>query len=200
MTAPIRVPDVLTGRAFGVKEHVGLFKAANQFDVMNSAGAVVMQCREPNLGFFTKLLRFTDYKKNTPFNCEVRDTAGNLVLRVSRGVSFLFSTVRVSGPDGAVLASFRHRLLSIGGRFTIELPSGQEVGEVRGTWTSFDFAVTFRGRHVAQVTKKWRSLGVEMFTSADQYAVVFDADIADDDPARIVALAAALVVDFILKE
>lgn len=200
MTTSVTRATLPSGRAFGVKEHVGAFRAANQFDITDSTGRVVLHCREPQLGFFTRLLRFTDYKKSTPFNCEVRDLQGRLVFRVSRGVSLLFSTVRVSDAADRVVASFEHRLFSIGGRFTIRLPNGNDAGEVKGTWTSFNFAVTYGGRHVAQITKQWRSLGLELFTSADQYAVVFDDDIRDDDPARLLALAAALVVDFILKE
>jgi uncharacterized protein YxjI len=200
MTGPAFSSVLPAGRAFGVKEHVGAFRAANQFDITDGSGRVVLHCREPNLGIFTRLLRFTEYKKNTPFNCEVRDLRGRLVFRVSRGVSLFLSTVRVTDAADRLVATFEHKIFSIGGRFTITLPNGVSAGEVRGHWTSFDFAVTFGGRHVAQVTKQWRSLGVELFTSADQYAVVFDNDIADDDPARLLSLAAALVVDFILKE
>ena len=41
---------------FLVKEHVGMFKAANNFDVFDLAsGEEVMTCREPNLGLLTKL-------------------------------------------------------------------------------------------------------------------------------------------------
>lgn len=187
-------------RALSVKEHVGLFRAANEFDVLDGAGRVVLTCREPSLGLLTKALRFTEYKKYTPFHCEVRDGAGRLVMRVRRGVSLFLSTVRVTDAADRVLATFEQRLFTIGGRFTICGPAGLPAGEVAGTWTGFNFAVTYNGRHVAQVTKQWRALGVELLTSADAYAVVFDDDIGPEDPARAIALAAALVVDFVLKE
>lgn len=187
-------------RALQVREHVGLFRAANEFEVLDGSGRVVLQCREPSLGLLTKALRFSEYKKYTPFNCEVRDPAGRLVLRIRRGVSLFLSTVRVTDASDRLLATFEQRLFSIGGRFTICGPAGLPAGEVAGTWTGFNFAVTYNGRHVAQVTKQWRALGVELLTSADAYAVVFDADIGADDPARAIAIAAAMVVDFVLKE
>jgi hypothetical protein len=57
---------------FFVKEHIGMFKASNSFDIYDpETRKHVMQCREENLGFFTKLLRFTDYKRMTPFDIEV---------------------------------------------------------------------------------------------------------------------------------
>ena len=68
---------VLNKNLFLIKEHVGLFKAANNFDVYDpSTGKILMECREPNLGFFTKLLRFTDYKRHTPFDVQIQTPDG----------------------------------------------------------------------------------------------------------------------------
>jgi len=51
---------VLQKKLFFVREQVALFKAANNYDIHDpSTNAIVMECREPNLGFLTKLLRFT---------------------------------------------------------------------------------------------------------------------------------------------
>lgn len=187
-------------RALQVREHVGLFRAANEFDVLDARGTVVLTCREPALGFVTRMLRFGKYKRYTPFDCEVRDPQGRLVLRVRRGVSLFLSTVQVTDGLDRRLCTFEQRLLSLGPRFAICGPSGVPAGELRGSLLAFDFDVTWQGRHVAKVTKQWRALGVELFTSADAYAVVFDADLDPEAPARAMALAAALVVDFVLKE
>src|ERR1044071_9689867 len=49
---------------FFVKEHAGVFKAANNYDVLDpETGQIVLLCREDELGFFTNLLRFTDSKQ-----------------------------------------------------------------------------------------------------------------------------------------
>ena len=64
---------------FLVKEHVGMFKAANNFDIYDpESGDVIMHCREPRLGPIAKLLRFTDYKRMTPFHVEVSEPNGSL--------------------------------------------------------------------------------------------------------------------------
>lgn len=64
----------LSKSAFLVREHVGLFKAANNFDILDpETGQIVLECREENLGFLTKLLRFSDYKRYAPFHIEIRD-------------------------------------------------------------------------------------------------------------------------------
>ena len=58
---------------FFVKEHVKLFKAANSFDIIDpETKQTVLLCQEENLGFFTKIFRFTDYKRMTPFNMEIK--------------------------------------------------------------------------------------------------------------------------------
>lgn len=186
-------------RVLKVRQHLGLFRAAHEFDVLDGAGAIVLSCREPNLGSITRLLRFGKYKRYTPFDCVVRDGSGRLVLRISRGVSLFLSRVKVTDGMGRLLCTFEQQFLSIGPRFAICGPAGQPMGELSGSLLAFDFDVTWQGRHVAKVSKQWRSLGVELFTEADAYAVAFDDDLAEDAPGRAIALAAALVVDFVLK-
>ena len=59
----------LQRNVFVVKEHLGFFKAANNYAILDPASSeVVLHCREDRLGIFTKLLRFTDYKRMTTFN------------------------------------------------------------------------------------------------------------------------------------
>ena len=92
--------DILNRNLFFVKEHVGMFKAANNYDILDPNNQeLIMTCREENLGGFTKILRFTDYKRMTPFEIEIKTQTGENVLTVKRGVSIFLSKVL-----------FRHRL------------------------------------------------------------------------------------------
>ena len=87
--------SVLNNNLFLVKEHVGLFKAANNFDIYDpESGDVILHCREPRLGMLTKLFRFTDYKRLTPFEIEITTPSGEPVCSVHRGFSFLLSTLK----------------------------------------------------------------------------------------------------------
>jgi hypothetical protein len=55
-----------------VKEHVSLFKTTNNYAIYDPlTGDIVMECREPTLGFFTKVLRFTGLKTSTPFDIQI---------------------------------------------------------------------------------------------------------------------------------
>ena len=88
--------DVLNRNLFLVKEHTGLFKAANNFDIHDpESGEIILECREESLGMITRMLRFTDYKRMTPFNIEIREPGGPTLIRVTRGISFFLSKVQV---------------------------------------------------------------------------------------------------------
>ena len=77
--------SALNNNLFLVKEHVGLFKAANNFDIYDpDSGEVILHCREPRLGMLTKLFRFTEYKRFTPFEIEITTPSGEPVCSVHR--------------------------------------------------------------------------------------------------------------------
>ena len=55
----------------------------HNYDVLDpETGAEIIHCREDNLGFFTKIFRFTDYKRMTPFDVELRTPEGERLVTV----------------------------------------------------------------------------------------------------------------------
>lgn len=184
-----------------VKEQVGMFKAASNYDVFDlHSGEQVLACREPNLGFFTRMLRFTDYTAMTPFDVQVTDAAGNLVVQVTRGISVWRSKVQVFDGYGQSLGSFRQKMLSIGGAFQVLNNDGQEVCKLQGKWTGWEFSFTAGGVELARVTKKWSGVGKEMFTTADNYVLDIDESIAPESDAHKLIIAAVMCIDKVLKE
>ncbi len=114
------VSQVINKNLFLVKEHLGLFKAANNFDIFDPEnGDLIMECREPSLGLITKLLRFTDFKRMTPFDVQIRTPDGKRIVRIKRGISFFLSNVEVRDESNNFIGSFKQRFLSIGGRFDV---------------------------------------------------------------------------------
>lgn len=194
--------SVLAGNTFLVKEHLGLLKAANNYDIYDPAtGAIVMECREPHLGLFTKVLRFTEYKRYTPFDVEVRTPQGELIVQVSRGISLFLSTVEVRDGRGAKLGSFKQKLFSIGGAFDVLDEQDNPICTLKGKWTSWEFSFsTPQGQELARVTKKWAGLGRELFTSADNYVLEIGQAVAPDSSARRLIVAAVMCIDMVLKE
>lgn len=192
----------LNKNLFFVKEHVKIFKAANSFDILDpDSKQVVLQCREENLGFFTKLLRFTDYKRMTPFNMEIQTPEGQRLLTVSRGISIFLSEVEVLDKRNQVIGKFKQKLFSIGGKFEVLDASERPLCMLKGQWTSWDFKfVANDGKEFATVTKKWSGLGKELFTSADNYVLQISSEMPADNPLRLLILAAVMCIDLVLKE
>jgi uncharacterized protein YxjI len=194
--------SVLDQNLFLVKEHLGLLKAANAFDILDpETGRLLLEAREPVLGWVTKVFRFTKYKRHTPFRVEIVDPARTVHLVVHRGVSLFVSKVLVEDGGGRALGSFHQKLLSIGGSFRLIDPSGREVGQLKGKWTGWDFRLVSGDTELAHITKKWAGLGKELFTSADNYVVqINEANVRAGDPSRALILAAAICIDMVLKE
>jgi uncharacterized protein YxjI len=193
--------EVLSKNVFLVKEHVGLFKAANNYDIYDpQTGQIIMECREDRLGFITKLLRFSDWKRMTPFNICIRTPDGQQIVRVSRGVSIFLSKVAVHNESDQVIGGFKQKLFSIGGSFDVLDSSDQPVCTLKGKWTGWDFRFLAGDSELAHVTKKWAGLGKEMFTSADNYVLEISDHVPPDSAVRQLILAAVMCIDMVLKE
>lgn len=193
--------SLLKQNQFFVKEHVGMFKAANNFDIYNpTTQELIMTCREDNLGFFTKMLRFSKYKHHTPFHIEIKSTKGEPVLSVKKGASFILSTVEILDETGTLVGRFKQKFFSIGGKFNVLDPHDNVVCTLKGKWTSWDFKFFQGETEIAQVNKKWAGIGKELFTTADNYMLTIDETVRKEDPVRILILAAVMCIDMVLKE
>lgn len=192
----------LNKNLYFVKEHVKIFKAANSFDVYNpETQELILQCREENLGFFTKMFRFTDYKRMTPFNMEIKTASGEKILTVRRGVSWFLSTVEVLDEHNGLVGKFKQKLFSIGGKFEVLDANERPLCMLKGRWTSWDFKfISNDGKEFVSVTKKWNGLGKELFTSADNYILQINPQVPADNPLRMLIMAAVMCIDLVLKE
>jgi len=193
--------SLLEQNLFFIKEHVGLFKAANNFDIYNpETQELIMTCREDNLGFFTKMFRFSDYKRMTPFNIEIKTVKGDKILTVKRGVTFFKSVVEVFDENDLLIGTFKQRLFSIGGKFDIFDSSDNEICTLKGKWTSWEFSFEKDGITYASVHKKWSGLGKELFTTADNYMLEIESLTSKNSILRLLILASVMCIDMVLKE
>ena len=194
--------DVLDGNMFLVKEHVGMFKAANEYDVFDpETGDKVLECREPKLGLFTKMLRFTDHKRRTPFDIVIQTPDGMPQLYVRRGWTFWRSKVKALDGEERPLGTFRQKMLSVGGAFQVLDHEDKPLCRLKGKWTGWNFKFTTEdGQELAAVSKKWSGVGREMFTSADNYMLTISDDVPAGNPVRRLIMAAVMCIDMVLKE
>ena len=192
---------VLNRNLFFVKEHTGIFKAANNFDIYDPENQeLLMSCREEKLGFFTRILRFTEYKRMTPFNIVVSSASGEKVLTVKRGVSLLRSKVEVLDEHDNVVGKLKQQLFSLGGKFSVLDADENFLFSLKGKWTSWDFKFVKDDMEFARVTKKWAGIGKEFFTSADNYILKVEDQVPQDNNIRVLLLGAVLCIDMVLKE
>jgi uncharacterized protein YxjI len=192
---------ILNRNLFLVKEHVGWFKAANNFDVHDpETGEVLLNCREDKLGLFTKLFRFTDYKRMTPFHIEIRTPAGEPVVTIRRGISLFLSKVQVLDENNQPIGGYKQKLFSIGGKFDVLGANEQVLCTLKGKWTGWDFRFIAGEIELAHVTKKWAGLGRELFTSADNYILQISDQVPAGHPVRQLIMSAVMCIDMVLKE
>lgn len=193
--------DPLNRNLFLVKEHRGIMKAANNYDIYDpSSGEIILECREETLGTFTKMMRFTRHKVRTPFNIQIRVPNGQQVVRVTRGWTLIRSNVTAYNHENLEIGKFRQRLLSIGGAFDIHGPNNQLLCSLKGKWTGWEFRFSAGDTEFASVTKSWAGLGRELFTSADNYMLRISDAVPPGHPLRPLIMAAVMCVDMVLKE
>ncbi|MGB4813204.1 MAG: phospholipid scramblase-related protein [Methylophilaceae bacterium] len=192
---------LLNKNQFFVKEQLGIFKASNSYDIFDpQTSQKVIECREPNLGFLTKIFRFTDYKRMTPFHVEVSTPEGKKILSVKRGFSIFDSKTEVFDENEKPVGIFRRKFFSIGGKFDVLDMQGNVACTLQGKWTSWDFRFNKDGKELAQVTKKWSGFGKELFTTADNYMLIINESVPANDSVRVLIMAAVLCIDMVLKE
>jgi uncharacterized protein YxjI len=193
--------SIFNNNLFFVKEQIGMFKAANNYDILDpETQKVIMTCREPNLGFFTKMFRFTDYKRMTPFEVVICTPDGEVLITIKRGVSIWLSTVEVFDEKSNLIGKFKQQLFSIGGKFNVLDQNDHVVCTLKGKWTSWDFKFIKDEHEFAHVSKQWAGLGKELFTSADNYMLKIDEKVPENNRLRMLILAAVMCIDMVLKE
>jgi uncharacterized protein YxjI len=192
---------VLSRNVYFVKEHAGIFKAANNYDVLDpETNQIILNCREERLGIMTKMLRFTDYKRLTPFEVIIRTPSGEPVLCVKRGVALFLSKVDVLDEHGQRVGGFSQKFFSLFDKFTVNGANDQPLCTLKGSWTSWEFTFMAGEQELAKVSKKWAGLGKELFTSADNYVLQISPVVPADNPIRALILGAVMCIDLVLKE
>jgi uncharacterized protein YxjI len=194
---------ILNKNNYFVKEHTGIFKAANQYDIFDlETKESLIECREPNLGFFTKMFRFTKYKAMTPFDVIMSQTgSGARVLSVKRPVTWFRSVVTVHDENDVQVGTLRKIFKFFKATFEILDINNNKIGTLEGDFTGWDFKLKDNdGNVLATVTKKWAGIGKELFTTADNYECNFSESVKQDDPIRIMMMATVICIDMVLKE
>jgi len=194
---------ILQKNTFLFKEHVGLFKASNNYDVYDpKTNEIILHCREKNLNPFYKIIRLllTDFKSMTPFEIEVSGLDGKKVIKVKKGLSLVLSKIEVFDKNDKLIGIFKLKLFPLGNNFEIFDDKGDFVSKLDGSLIAWNFKFLKDENTIATVTKKWSGIGKELFTSADNYVLDINDSVERTSPLRRLIFGAVICIDMVLKE
>lgn len=183
---------------FFVKEHAGMLKTSNTYDILNPANQKKVGVAQEKPSMLLRLI----LKEKAPTMLEMRDSKEKLVFTIKKPLKlFGRPKIAVFNAENKQLGYFVTKIFSLGGGFDIYAPDGKHIAEVKGNWKSKEFKIsTPEQKELGKVSKQFAGMAKEMFTSADNYVVSVSDRAANDEDTKILVLAAALTIDMVLKE
>ena len=183
-----------------VNQKTKLIEIAAEYAVFDQNGTQIGSVAEVGQSAIRKVLRFlTSWDQFLTHRLEVRDTAGQPVMLLTRPAKLLKSRVIVARPDGVELGQIVQQ--NAFGKIHFGLMvGGQQIGAIKAeNWRAWNFAITdHTGTEVARITKTFEGLARTMFTTADNYVVQIHRPLPD--PLLSLVVATALTVDTALKQ
>ena len=192
---------LLKTNLFFVKEHLGLFKASSNYDIYDpESKQLLFQCREIDLNIVSKLLRFTGFKRCTPFDIQITTENSERVLKLKKVISLFLSRVSVYDENEKKVGYLKQRLFPLGNNFDVFDVNDTLICSLNGSLFAWDFKFVRNQEAIGAVTKKWAGIGKELFTTADNYILEINSSVAKDDLARLMMVASVLCIDMVIKE
>jgi len=197
----IKMNSELNKNLFLVKEQDKALKASHSFDIFNPENEdLLMTCREEKLGLLTKMARFSELKKNTPFNIVIKAVSGEKILSVKRGVSVALSKVEVFDENDTLVGKFKQKLFAATSDLAVFDANDNQICNLKGNWKNWDFKFMKGNEELAQVTKEWEGFTKEFFSPTDSYVLKINDNVAPDDSIRTLILAAVVCFDLVVKD
>jgi uncharacterized protein YxjI len=189
---------------FLFKEHLGMFKASNNYDIYDpKTKEIILHCREKNLNPVYKIVRLflTDFKALTPFEIDIRGLDGKRIIKVKKGLSLILSKIEVFDENDKLIGLFKQKLFpNFYPKFEMFDEKENLVSMLKGNLIGWNFEFLKDENTIATVTKKWSGIGKEMFTSADNYILEIKDTVDKTDPLRLLIFAAVISIDMVFKE
>lgn len=192
---------MLEPNRFMVKEQVKFLQSYCTYDIYDDSGRSIGVAQE-KLSPLTQILRWFVHKNLMATRVEVREKPDDaLVFTISRGMFLLQSRVEVHDSLGELIGYFKSRFFSFSGGFHVYDRYDRHFAEVSGNFIGFQYRVvsTDGDFEFGRVTKQWTGLSLELFTTADTYAVEVNDELNEQPVAKMLVLAAALATDMIFK-
>lgn len=164
------------------------FEQANRYKIMNSRGDQIGFMEEKDMGLL-KVLGRQFFRLHRPFDIDVFNNYGDLLLTIKRPFSFINSHIKCYLPgydrDGQLMHEIigesiqswhlwrrKYNLFKLEDDETDEY---EQFGAIDAPFLSFDFPVTNEnGDVIASVDRNWVGLGRELFTDTGVYIIRMD--------------------------
>lgn len=191
---------LLDKTVFFVKEHVGMLKLTDTYDILDPATQAPIGIAREEVPGWMKALRLIVKKQALPTTINIYEAEGQPPLvTLKKAFAFIFSKVRVFDSAGKEIGLLKSKLFSLGGGFWVLDTNGAKVAEVKGDWKGWNFKfLGANGDELGSVTKKWAGIGKELFTTADNYVISLTG--TSNRASAALLLAAGLSIDMIFKE
>uniref|UniRef100_A0A0L0NWV0 Phospholipid scramblase n=1 Tax=Candidozyma auris TaxID=498019 RepID=A0A0L0NWV0_CANAR len=164
------------------------FEQANRYKIMNSKGDQIGYMEEKDFGIMKALGR-QFFRLHRPFEIDVFNNYGDLVLTIKRPFSFINSHIKALLPGFDSFGNLMHEIIGESVQkwhlwrrkynlFKLEdevTDEYEQFGAIDSGFLAFDFPVYNRdGDVIASVDRNWVGLGRELFTDTGVYIVRMD--------------------------
>lgn len=171
------------------------FETKNRYEVTDLTSNPMMDAEEQGGSAMETLTRFF-LKSLRPFKINLITPQGNILYQLNRPFRFYFHELEIKRADNTYLGSVKRKFSIMRRIYTVCDHSGNEIFELFGPllhpWT---FHIKRGLQELGQITKKWSGLAKESFTDADNFGILFPANINPDQKA--ILLGAVFLIDFV---
>lgn len=195
---------MLNRQSYFIREHVGLMKLSDTYDILDPETKEPLGIAKEKPGTLMHILRLFIHKRNLPTKVFVYegtdpDDEEQMLFSIRKGGMIFRTKVNICNPEGEVVGWLKSKMFSLGGAFRVFDAEGNEVAVVKGDWKGWNFRFLDPHKNeLGKITKKWAGIGKELFTSADNYIISLN---ETPSPGKaILLLAAGLAVDTVFKE
>lgn len=183
-----------------VNQKAKLVEMANEYAVYDQHGRQLGAVVQTNQSGVQKALRLlTKLDSMMTVQLEIRDNAGNPLLKLTRPATLWKSTVHVQRPSGEPVGDIRMENAWGKVRFAYEV-NGQRIGGMHAeNLRAWDLRLLdHQDAEIGQITKTWQGMAKAAFTTADNYVLRINRPLPD--PLLSMVVASALTVDTTLGQ
>lgn len=147
------------------------FDTRNRYEVFDQSGRPVLRVQEVSGGFSGFLARLF-LGSVRPFRSEVIDgQTEQVLLRLHRPWRLILQTMTVTDADGTPMGTITQRWSWFRRIYQVESATGERLEIFGPFFRPWTFELRDYGQVVGKISKRWRGLGTELFTEADNFGV-----------------------------